>query len=105
MLSVAIATTSDELVQNVASLISQGLIRYFILLYSKRDDPVIALLKQQDVRYVLVGDPNEDGEAYVNNDNHLAGERVGDYLIDKFDVHRTLFVESEPNWDLSANGG
>lgn len=96
VLSVAIATTSDELVQNVASLISQGLIRYFILLYSKCDDPVIALLKQQDVRYVLVGDPNEDGEAYVNNDNHLAGERVGDYLIDKFDVHRTLFVESEP---------
>ncbi|WP_054698996.1 LacI family DNA-binding transcriptional regulator [Secundilactobacillus odoratitofui] len=96
VLSVAIAKTTTELVENVASLISQGLIRYFILLYSKKDDPVVKLLRQQDVRYVLIGDPNQAAERYVNNDNRLAGVKTGEYLIRKFGVKRTLFVESEP---------
>lgn len=96
VLSVAIAKTTTELVENVASLISQGLIRYFILLYSKKDDPVVELLRQQDVRYVLIGDPNQAAERYVNNDNRLAGVKTGEYLIRKFGVKRTLFVESEP---------
>ncbi|MFC6254150.1 LacI family DNA-binding transcriptional regulator [Secundilactobacillus hailunensis] len=96
MLSVAIANNSQTLVQNVETLISQGLIHNFILLYSIHNDPVIDLLKKQGMTYVLVGDPNEDSEKYVNNDNRLAGQRVGEYLIDVFKATHTLFVEQLP---------
>lgn len=96
VLSVAIANTEDELVANVASLINQGLIHNFILLYSQANDPVVDLLKRQKVEYVLVGDPNQPNECFVNNDNRLAGQKVGEYLIRKFDTKETLFVESDP---------
>ncbi|MTV83169.1 LacI family DNA-binding transcriptional regulator [Secundilactobacillus folii] len=96
VLSVAIANTAQELVANVASLISQGLIHNFILLYSRADDPVVALLKQQKVQYVLIGDPLEKGDWYVNNDNWLAGQKVGEYLLRKFNTKETLFIESQP---------
>ncbi len=96
VLSVAIANTMAELTANVESLISQGLIRYFVLLYSKSNDPVIKLLRAQKVNYVVIGDPNADDECYVNNDNQLAGQKAGEYLIHKFETKRTLFVESDP---------
>ncbi|ANZ60456.1 LacI family DNA-binding transcriptional regulator [Secundilactobacillus paracollinoides] len=62
VLSVAIANTMAELTANVESLISQGLIHYFVLLYSKKNDPVIKLLRAQQVNYVVIGDPNADGQ-------------------------------------------
>lgn len=96
VLSVAIGNTTADLVDNVTALISQGLIHHFILLYSRRNDPVVELLKARDVRYVLVGDPNDDGERYVNNNNRLAGNRALDYLVRHYNSGHVLFVESEP---------
>ncbi|GAW99877.1 LacI family transcriptional regulator [Secundilactobacillus mixtipabuli] len=96
VLSVAIANTMDELTANVAALISQGLIRYFVLLYSKKADPVIKLLREQKVDYVVIGDPNAEDECFVNNDNQLAGQKAGEYMLRKFNAKRTLFVESDP---------
>lgn len=96
VLSVAIANTASELIANVEALITQGLIQYFVLLYSKKNDVVVKLLKDRNVDYVVIGDPSTDDEHFVNNDNRLAGQKAGEYLIHKFNVKRTLFVESEP---------
>lgn len=96
VLSVAIANTIDELTANVEALITQGLIRYFVLLYSKKNDPIVKLLRDQNVEYVVIGDPNADDEKFVNNDNRLAGQKAGEYILNKFNAKRTLFVESEP---------
>lgn len=96
VLSVAIANTVDELTANVEALITQGLIRYFVLLYSQKNDPIVKLLRDQNVDYVVIGDPNADDEKFVNNDNRLAGQKAGEYILNKFNAKRTLFVESEP---------
>ncbi|GAX06047.1 LacI family transcriptional regulator [Secundilactobacillus pentosiphilus] len=96
VLSVAIANTMAELAANVSALITQGLIRYFVLLYSKKNDPIIKLLRAQKVAYVVIGDPNADDEKFVNNNNQLAGQKAGEYMLKKFNASRTLFVESEP---------
>lgn len=95
VLSVAIANTTEELTKNVLALISQSLIHHFILLYSKANDPVVELLKSQGVQYVLVGDPTQDNERYVNNNNRLAGAKALEYLNRHFNSRHVLFVESE----------
>lgn len=96
VLSVAIANTVEELTANVSALITQGLIRYFVLLYSKKNDPIVKLLREQKVDYVVIGDPNSEDENFVNNNNRLAGQKAGEYMLHKFNAKRTLFVESDP---------
>ncbi|KRO28754.1 LacI family DNA-binding transcriptional regulator [Lactiplantibacillus fabifermentans] len=85
MTTLATGISSDELVHNIDVMIAQGHIRNFILLYSEKDDPVVARLQHFDVQYVVIGKPYADVNktSYVDNDNIQAGTDATQYLIEQ----------------------
>lgn len=84
MTTLATGISSEELVHNIDVMIAQGHIRNFILLYSEKDDPVVARLNHFDVQYVIIGKPYQEVNrtSYVDNDNIQAGTDAAQYLID-----------------------
>lgn len=70
-----------ELLHAVQSLHCGG-IDGFILLYSRKQDPVVDYLCEHGVLYVIVGKPNElaNQTICIDNDNLLAGREATDYL-------------------------
>jgi len=73
---------SEELLHCVKTLQSSGRIDGFILLFSRKNDPVIDYLCEQGVLYVMVGNPQElPGQTFcIDNDNLQAGREATDYL-------------------------
>ena len=85
MTTLATGISSDELVHNIDVMIAQGHIRNFILLYSEKDDPVVARLNHFNVQYVVIGKPYQEVNktSYVDNDNIQAGTDAAQYLLDR----------------------
>ncbi|MEE1199407.1 MAG: LacI family DNA-binding transcriptional regulator, partial [Christensenellales bacterium] len=56
----------------------------FILVYSKKNDPVVEYLVEHGLLYVLIGKPSqsETPTICIDNDNLLAGREATDYLYD-----------------------
>lgn len=82
--AIATAKSFDTLLDNVQLMHRQKQVDGFILLYSDKDDPVIAYLSENNVPFSLIGQPytNEDNVIYVDNDNQLLGKHATDYLIE-----------------------
>lgn len=73
-----------ELLHSVKTLHLSGRIDGFILLYSRKNDPVIDYLCEHGILYVIVGKP-EDMAAQtlsIDNDNLNASREATDYLYD-----------------------
>ena len=72
----------EELLHCVKTLQNSGRIDGFILLYSRKNDPVIEYLCEQGVLYVMIGNPQElPAQTFcIDNDNLLAGREATDYL-------------------------
>ena len=75
----------------------------FILLYSRKDDPVVDYLCEQGLLYVLVG-KEEQGSGQticIDNDNLLAGKEATEYLYQL--GHRHIgYLGSERSFVFSA---
>ena len=73
-----------EVLAAVRSLAAAKQVDGFILLYSKKDDPVVDYLCEQGMLYVVVGKPQQfAGQTIcIDNDNLLAGREATDYLCD-----------------------
>ena len=71
-----------ELLHSVKTLHLSGRIDGFILLYSRKDDPVIDYLCEQGVLYVIVGKPYDMAAETlsIDNDNLNASREAADYL-------------------------
>lgn len=82
--AIATAKSFDKLLDNVQLMHRQKQVDGFILLYSDKDDPVIAYLSENNVPFSLIGQPytNEENVIYVDNDNQLLGKHATDYLIE-----------------------
>lgn len=99
VLSVAISKTQDELLANVKSMVTQGKIKRFILLYAHRTDPIADFLRQNKLRFVTIGQPVDDPtDLFVDNDNLKAGIGGASYLLDQLAVTHPVFVESAHDW-------
>lgn len=99
VLSVAISKTEDELLANVKSMVTQGKIKRFILLYAHRTDPIADFLRQNKLRFVTIGQPvDEPTDLFVDNDNLKAGIGGASYLLDQLAVTHPVFVESAHDW-------
>ncbi|MFD1418014.1 LacI family DNA-binding transcriptional regulator [Companilactobacillus keshanensis] len=97
-LSVAIDNTESGLLDNVRSMVLQGKIKRFILLYSKLNDAVSAFLRKSKLRFVVIGQPTSKDDFYVDNNNVEAGITATEFLLKNLHVKNPLFVESTSNW-------
>lgn len=99
VLSVAVGESTEQVLDNVKSMITRAQIKRFILLYSHENDPVIELLQAEPVAFVTIGKP-ADGQRwlYVDNDNVEAGADGVDYLMKRLHVDNPVFAESTNNW-------
>lgn len=99
VLSVAISSTAEELLANVKSMVAQGKIKRFILFYAHQDDPIADYLRQQYLRFVTIGQPDQHhNDFFVDNDNLQAGIGAATYLFDQLNVKHPVFVESGHHW-------
>ncbi|RXI77976.1 LacI family DNA-binding transcriptional regulator [Levilactobacillus suantsaii] len=99
VLSVAISATADELLKNVQSMVAQGKIKRFILFYAHEDDPIADYLRQQHLRFVTIGQPDQQhNDLFVDNDNLQAGIGGATFLLDQLHVKHPVFVESDHDW-------
>ena len=80
--SILTGRDDDELLQAVQNLGQCGLVDGFILLYSKKDDPVMDYLMEQGFLYVLIGKSMQPTATTIciDNDNLLAGREATEYL-------------------------
>lgn len=71
-----------EVLSSVRALTSTRQVDGFILLYSKKDDPVVDYLCEQGILYVVIGKPQQFAQQTIciDNDNLLAGREATDYL-------------------------
>ncbi|MGX6961949.1 LacI family DNA-binding transcriptional regulator [Vagococcus xieshaowenii] len=102
--AVATATNYEKLLENVKKMHSQRQVDGFVLVYSDKDDPVIAYLCEKDIPFSLIGQPyqQEDNIVYVDNDNQLLGKHATDFLIENGHkdilfitntIHENIFFE------------
>ncbi|MFD1125324.1 LacI family DNA-binding transcriptional regulator [Lentilactobacillus raoultii] len=99
VLSVAIGNSTEQVLENVKSMITGAQIKRFILLYSHINDPVINLLRHQPVDFVTIGKPAAGQKwPYVDNNNVRAGADGTRFLIDQRHVLQPIFAESSNGW-------
>lgn len=104
VLSVAIGDHVDQVLENVKAMVEQAKVKRFILLYSCINDPVLAYLRAQKIRFVIIGEPLEDkNDYYVDNDNYQAGVAAAEYLLDRLAARHPVFVESIHEWPYERN--
>lgn len=84
MVASTVITGQDdaEMLSTVQLLHQSGQVDGFILLYSKKDDPVVDYLGDQGALYVVIGKVNHlaSQTICIDNDNLLAGREATDYL-------------------------
>ncbi|AKP66639.1 LacI family DNA-binding transcriptional regulator [Companilactobacillus ginsenosidimutans] len=97
-LSVAITKSIDDLKKNVKSMVYQSKIKRFILLYSQKNDPIAKFLRDNNLRFVVIGQPMNKNDYYVDNNNVDAGAAATRYLIETNDVYKIAFIHSRNNW-------
>lgn len=99
VLSVAIGNSTEQVLENVKSMITRAQIKRFILLYSHINDPVIELLRKQPVTFVTIGKPAAGQKwLYVDNNNVKAGADGTRFLMERYHVSNPIFAESPNGW-------
>jgi len=74
----------DEVLSSVQTLHRSKDTDGFIILYSRKQDPIVDYLCEQGLLYVIVGKPVElaNQTVCIDNDNLVAGREAADYLYD-----------------------
>lgn len=77
-------SSNEEIIDTIQYLSKDHHLDGVVLLYSKKDDPVIDYLEKESIPFVLVGktDRSIHDTIYVDNDNILAGKDATKYLLD-----------------------
>lgn len=97
-MAVAIGQTTDELLNHVKSLVENANVTKLLVFYSLKKDPVIDYLRKQNLDFVIIGQPGQAGDRFVDSDNRLAGYRGTELLMKQKVVSRPLFVSSAQRW-------
>ena len=82
MTTIVTGQDEAEILDAVRSMSRSGKVDGFIILYSKKDDPVIDYLFNEGLLYILIGKATQytNQTLYIDNDNLLAGEDATEYL-------------------------
>ena len=75
MTTIVTGQDEAEILDAVRSMSRSGKVDGFIILYSKKDDPVIDYLFNEGLLYILIGKATQytNQTIYIDNDNLLAG--------------------------------
>lgn len=91
---VALGSTKEKLVHQVAAMAQQANVHKFVLLYSAPHDPVVQYLRDHHLSFVIVGHPFNPEDRFVDNDNVRVGQAATDLIFDKPQVHHPAFIQS-----------
>ncbi|MCQ3815623.1 LacI family DNA-binding transcriptional regulator [Staphylococcus xylosus] len=98
-----ISTTKGQSIEielEVQEMIHYHSVDGFIVLYSKKNDPIIDILKSHAMPYVIIGKPlTNDRIIHIDNDNVSASQSLTRYIIDK-GHNKFLFVAETGNYEV-----
>ena len=104
MTTIVTGQDENEILQAVRSMSRSGKVDAFIVLYSRKDDPVIDYLFNEGLLYSLIGKATQytNQSIYIDNDNLLAGQEATEYLY-QLGHRRIAYLGSDSNLIFSAD--
>lgn len=94
----------EEILSTIDTLVKNGQMDGFVVLYSKQDDAIIDYLYNEGLLYVLIGKAQQfaNQTIYVDNDNLLAGQEAAEYLY-ALGHRRIAYLGSDSSMTFSAD--
>ena len=104
MTTIVTGQDEAEILDAVRSMSRSGKVDGFIVLYSKKEDPVIDYLFNEGLLYILIGKATQytNQTIYIDNDNLLAGREAAEYLY-QLGHRRIAFLGSDSSLMFSAD--
>ena len=104
MTTIVTGQDEAEILDAVRSMSRSGKVDGFIILYSKKDDPVIDYLFNEGLLYILIGKATQytNQTIYIDNDNLLAGGEAAEYLY-QLGHRRIAYLGSDSSLMFSAD--
>ena len=104
MTTIVTGQDEAEIIDTVRSMSRSGKVDGFIILYSKKDDPVIDYLFNEGLLYILIGKATQytNQTIYIDNDNLLAGREAAEYLY-QLGHRRIAYLGSDSSLMFSAD--
>lgn len=104
MTTIITGQDEDEILQVVQSMSRSGKVDGFIVLYSRKDDPVIDYLFNEGLLYILIGKATQytNQTIYIDNDNLLAGQEATEYLY-KLGHRKIAYLGADSSLMFSAD--
>lgn len=104
MTTIVTGQDEAEILDAVRSMSRSGKVDGFIILYSKKDDPVIDYLFNEGLLYILIGKATQytNQTIYIDNDNLLAGREAAEYLY-QLGHRRIAYLGSDSSLIFSAD--
>lgn len=104
MTTIVTGQDEAEILDAVRSMSRSGKVDGFIILYSKKDDPVIDYLFNEGLLYILIGKATQytNQTIYIDNDNLLAGREAAEYLY-QLRHRRIAYLGSDSSLMFSAD--
>ena len=104
MTTIVTGQDEAEILNAVRSMSRNGKVDGFIILYSKKEDPVIDYLFNEGLLYILIGKATQytNQTIYIDNDNLLAGREAAEYLY-QLGHRRIAYLGSDSSLMFSAD--
>ena len=104
MTTIVTGQDEAEILDAVRSMSRSGKVDGFIVLYSKKEDPVIDYLFNEGLLYILIGKATQytNQTIYIDNDNLLAGREATEYLY-QLGHRRIAYLGSDSSLIFSAD--
>lgn len=104
MTTIVTGQDEAEILNAVRSMSRSGKVDGFIILYSKKEDPVINYLFNEGLLYILIGKATQytNQTIYIDNDNLLAGREAAEYLY-QLGHRRIAYLGSDSSLMFSAD--
>lgn len=104
MTTIVTGQDEAEILNAVRSMSRGGKVDGFIILYSKKEDPVIDYLFNEGLLYILIGKATQytNQTIYIDNDNLLAGREAAEYLY-QLGHRRIAYLGSDSSLMFSAD--
>ena len=104
MTTIVTGQDEAEILNAVRSMSRSGKVDGFIILYSKKEDPVIDYLFNEGILYILIGKATQytNQTIYIDNDNLLAGREATEYLY-QLGHRRIAYLGSDSSLMFSAD--
>lgn len=104
MTTIVTGQDEAEILNAVRSMSRSGKVDGFIILYSKKEDPVIDYLFNEGLLYILIGKATQytNQTIYIDNDNLLAGREATEYLY-QLGHRRIAYLGSDSSLMFSSD--